>query len=607
MKKGSALTLIVSLAAACLVAACGGAGDVDKSNTLRLIYGSEATTLNSFTSGTAADWQAVSNTIDGLVGTDKYGNETPALAESWTVSPDGIVYTFKIRKGLKWVDYAGKAKGNLTAKDFVTVAEYICTPANAAASTMYFEGIIKGAKDFIAGATTDFSTVGFKALDDHTLEIVLEGPLPYFLSYGGSYMPAYTPLFKELGDRYGADHRSIYFIGPYRMADYQPQTKRVYEKNEHYWDKDNVHIKKIVMTYNAEAKTLAPEMFLRGEIDAAPISTSILDEWMKNPKTKDIVIPGRPDTTYMYYYAFNYDPQFEAEYQPDNWKKAVNNENFRQSLYWGLNRYKALLTTDPYNAELMLTNTITPVTWCDVDGVDFTKIGPLAGLTARPNYSFDEAKALEYKAKAVAELKKAGATFPIKMLMPYNPSAGAWELEVQVVKQQLEGLLGKDYIECILQAGPSTGFLTSVRRAGKFAFMKCNNGAKTKDPIAWQPAFGPKNTWTFIQNSKDPRTVADLAAYYALIDEGKEIHTKSMPRYLKFAEAEALLLSKAYVIPFSTDTTGYSVTRYNPLDAEDTSSARFKYLKILPEPLKAEEFKTLYKQWLVEREASLKK
>lgn len=624
-KRGIAAVLACSLMLSAL-AGCGGGGDTAQTSadqvtqgphgieyaadqTLHTVYGSEATSLNPFAAnGSANDWEAVSNCVDGLVEVDQYGNFVPSLAESWTMNDDGTVYTFKIRKGLQWVDAEGNQMGELTAKDFVTVANWTCDPANASGSTLYFNGIVKGAADFIAGKTEDFSTVGFKTLDDYTLQITLEGPLPYFLSYCGSYLPAYTPLFEQLGgDKYGTDNNSIYYIGAYRMTTFSPQSQRIYEKNDSYWDAKNVHIQKIVMTYNAEANTLAPEMFKRGEIDTAQISTDILDEWMKDPDTKDIVIPGLPDTTYMYYYAFNYLPKFDQQYEPDNWNKAISNENFRQSLYWGLDRYKALLTQDPYNPQLMQTNSITPKDWCNVDGKDYTEIGDMAAVTARENFSFDSQKALDYKTKAKEELSAAGVTFPIKILMPYNPATVSWEKEVQVVKQQLVGLLGSDYIEPILVAGPSTGFLSEIRRGGQFAFMKCNNGSTIADPAAWLPAFAKGNNWTFLDQAADPAVKSLTDQYYSMVDAANAVQTKSTDRYEKYAKAEAFLLDHALVIPFSTDTKGYMVERLNPFEGEDNTSERYKYQRVLSKPLTVEQWKALYADWQTEKEKSLQK
>lgn len=576
---------------------------------LRLVYDAEATSLNSFyASGSANNWQAISNCVEGLVTVDVYGNKIPALAESWEISEDGTVYTFHIRKGLQWVDVNGNEKGELTAKDFVAVAKIICTPEVASGSVMYFEGIIKGAKEFYAGETTDFDTVGFKALDDYTIEITLEGALPYFLSYCGSYMPAYAPYLEEMGDQYGLSNDQMYYIGAYIMTTFEPEYRRVYEKNPNYYNADEVYIERVVMTYNKEAATLAPELFLRGEIDEIKsLDVNVLDEWKKNDETKDIVIPGLPDLTYMYYYGFNYDPQFDAEYEPDNWRLAINNENFRQSLYWAINRLNAVMTQDPYNPQLQMTNSITPIGWCNVDGLDFTQIGPMKEITARANNQFDEQKALEYKEKAVEELTAAGVTFPIKMLMPYNPVLKSWEYEVQVVKQQITNLLGEDYIECILQAGPETGFLAEVRRTGKYAFMKLNNGSNIDDPDAWTNAFYKERNWNFMHLAQGADIEALVQEYYTMVDAAKADMAKSMSRYEKFAEAEAFLLNHAMVIPFCTDTDGYFVAKYNPFERPRNSDRLFRNMRVLAEPLTEDQFLALYADWVAGREASLTK
>lgn len=575
--------------------------------TLRTLYASEATTLNPGVNGTAADWQAISNTTEGLLSEDPYGNYQPGLAESYTVSADNTVYTFEMRQGLKWVNEKGEPQVDFSAHDFVTMAAFICDPVNASGSAMYFEGVVQGAKEFLAGETTDFSTVGFKALDDFTLEITLVGPIPYFISYCGSYLPVPTELYTQLGTAYGQDPESMYFIGPYRITTFEPQSKRIYEKNESYWDAEHVYINKIIMTYNAESATLAPEMFKRGEVDEAELGTNILDEWLKDPVTKDIVLPSLPDTTYMYFYSFNYLPKFDAAYEPDNYLKAIDNENFRQSLYWGLDRLKAKLTADPYHPELYLTNSITPPTWCSVEGTDFSEIGVMAEITARENWSFDAEKALQYKEAAVAELTAQGVTFPIKLLMPYNPVTTGWEQEVQVVKQQLEALLGNDYIQCTMEAGPSTGFLTDVRRAGKYGFMKLNTGSTIDDPSAFIRPFGDDgNNWTFLDQASTPAVAALKEEYLALIANAKAITTKSTERYEAFAEAENFLLSHALVIPFSTDTLGgYTASRLIPFEGANDSGGRFKWQRVLAEPLTTEQFEALYADWLAGRTASL--
>ncbi|UZM97093.1 hypothetical protein OL548_17675 [Lysinibacillus sp. MHQ-1] len=67
---------------------------------------------------------------------------------------------------------------------------------------------------------------------------------------------------------------------------------------------------------------------------------------------------------YTYFYALNFNPQFDAEYEPDNWKVAVNNKNFRKSIFHALDRVSAMLTMEPYNPADLLSNTITPKKLC---------------------------------------------------------------------------------------------------------------------------------------------------------------------------------------------------------------------------------------------------
>ena len=570
--------------------------------TLRVVYSTEASSLSSLGgNGTAGDWKAISNVVEGLLGEDSYGHRTYALADSFTISEDQTVYTFHIREGLYWVDYTGKQVAELTAEDFVTSAKFICDPANASGNAYYYADTIKGAKEVLdteSGVTGFDENVGFKALDKYTLELTLVAPIPYFTDYCGSFIPVPTEFYNEMGEMYGTDAESTLYIGAYYVSDWEPQFQRVYTKNPYYFDADKVYIDKVVMTYNAEASTLAPEMFKRGEVDMADIGTDILDAWKQDDATKDIVLPALPDNTYMYYYSFCWNPDLdEATYETSNYLKALDNENFRQSLYWGLDRYKANLTKDPYNADLYLTKTITPETWCEVDGKDYTAFDELKGITERENYSFNEAKALEYKEAAVKELTEAGVTLPVKMVMPYNPVSNGWAEEVQVVKQQLEALLGTDYINLTIEAGPTSGFLSAVRRSAKYQFMKLNNGGSYADPTAWILAFQAGNNWTFLDQVTTPNVQALQKEYQAMLDEAATHTGKDEARYAAYAKAEAFLLEHALVIPFSTDTWGNTVGRVNPFEQVPDQSGRYKYMHVLSEPLTAEQFTTLYAEW----------
>src|SRR5690606_32368983 len=97
-------------------------------------------------------------------------------AETWSVSEDGLVYTFNLRKDGKW------SNGDpVTTKDFLYGYQRMLSPG-LAADYAYLLFCIKNGKAFNQGAITDFDEVGAKALDDFTLELTLEHPTPYLLA-----------------------------------------------------------------------------------------------------------------------------------------------------------------------------------------------------------------------------------------------------------------------------------------------------------------------------------------------------------------------------------------------------------------------------------------
>jgi oligopeptide transport system substrate-binding protein len=274
--------------------------------------------------------------------------------------------------------------------------------------------------------------------------------------------------------------------------------------------------------------------------------------------------------------------------------------------------------TDPAS---LLNNTITPAEFAVGAGKDFTQYPAIQAITAGD--SFNAQEALAYKARAVPELQTAGAKLPIKILMPYLPSDSDWERECQVVEQQLEGLLGKDYIDIVIEAGPASGFLASVRRAGKYAFMKCNWGADYADPETWtEPFRAANNTYNFMSHApekavdgkpsvnKTAATLRTVNEYYTLVEKAKAITTDEARRYTAFAEAEAYLINHAIIVPFSISAgDGYVASRLNPFDFQyapyGLATYRYKGVKLLDKPMNNDEFKAAYAKWKVDRAAAI--
>ncbi|MBQ8556155.1 MAG: peptide ABC transporter substrate-binding protein [Clostridia bacterium] len=587
----------------------------------RTLYSGEVTSLNYLTTATTNEFAMAANVIDTLVEYNKYGEVQPSLAESWVYDAENLTYTFKLRQDATWVKADGSFYAKVTAHDFVSAAKYILDAKNASSTANIFYSVIAGAEDYYLGTSTpeegaepypvmDFETVGVKALDDYTLQYTLVEPVPYFLSMLTyvCFMPVNGDFLAEKGADFGVatSNENLLYCGAYILETFKPQEMRVYAKNESNWDAKNVFIDRIEQEYNKEASTVSPEMFRRGEVDDASITSTIASDWLKSEETANLIRPVRQSGFYTYFWAFNFDPQFEAEYEPENWKIAVNNENFRQSLYWGLNRVSSKKVMEPDNPESILFNTVTPPEFVSIDGVDYTKMGALDAITALGTATFNEEKAKEYAEAAKAELLAAGATLPVKILMPYNSSSSSWAEECTVVEQQLEKLLGADYIDILVEPRPSSGFLKDVRRSGKYALMKCNWGPDYADPNTYTDPFY-NGTYNWPELATEYLDENGVSEYYKLVDAARAITDDLQARYAAYATAEAFLIENAIVIPYGYDNGGYTASRLNPFEAQfapfGISNERYKGQTLLDAPMSTDQYWDAYEQWEKERAA----
>ena len=633
-KTGRILAGLLTGVMALSLAACGsgssdssGSGENGEKTTFRSLYSGEVQTLNYLTTSTTNDYAISANIIDCLVDYDQYGNITPGLAESWESNDDMTEWTFHIRKGVKWVDNNGKEMADVTANDWVAAARYVNDAAHESDNQyMYDTGaVVHNAQayyDYTAymlaseNGTKDTDTdgeklepvdpvsaedIGVEAPDDYTLVYKLDAPCSFFTSIVSytSYMPVSQACLDEYGDSFGLDNESLWYNGAFILSTYEPQEKHVLTKNAAYWDKDHVYLDEVVSTYNADASSVEANMYKNGEIDYASISADLLDSWLKDDAVKDQVHGSRPNNSFSYFFCFNFDPQFDAQYEPENWKLAVNNENFRKAMMASMDRVKALTVSEPYNPESLLNNTVTPANFAAAAGKDYTQYDALKDITNGD--SFDAAKAVEYRDKAKEELEKEGCTFPVKVLMPYNPSVTNWDKECQVLEQQMESVLGTDFIDIIVQAGPETGFLSAVRRSGAYAFMKCNWGADYADPQTWAEPFTEGNNYNFWDISEDEGTQAIYQEWTDKVTEAEAICTDDEARFNAFAEAEKLLIDHAIIVPFKIDDGGYTASKLNPLEGEfapyGVALKRYKFQHLGEKSMSMDEFNTALAEW----------
>ncbi|MBR5244968.1 MAG: hypothetical protein IKW07_02955, partial [Clostridia bacterium] len=168
------------------------------------LYASEITSMNYLTTSVSQNQKSLANFVDTLIEFDCYGNIQPCLATEWSVSDDGLVWTFKIREGVKWYDCDGNAVADVTANDFVSAARLVADPEfDSDMPDMLISYIVNGIELYNWADETaepDFTTLGVVAVDDYTLEYHLRQPCAYFLTLltYGCYLPIYAPFYESL-------------------------------------------------------------------------------------------------------------------------------------------------------------------------------------------------------------------------------------------------------------------------------------------------------------------------------------------------------------------------------------------------------------------------
>lgn len=197
----------------------------------------------------------------------------PAGCTEYEISDDGLTYTFHLREN-KWSD--GEP---VTADDYVYAVKRLLEPDLAAAYAFFATGIV-GAADYNAGTTTDFSTVGVKAVDDMTVEYTLAEVDATFLEKVGTtvFFPLREDIAEQYGDAYGANADEILSCGPYIVTEWTDKDTGVMVKNDQYWDAENVIITEVDLQYVEEAAT-RDKLFKQGDLAQIGGSTDYLEEY----------------------------------------------------------------------------------------------------------------------------------------------------------------------------------------------------------------------------------------------------------------------------------------------------------------------------------------
>src|SRR6516225_10860712 len=242
--------------------------EANRHKVLLLTEGSEPRTLDPQLAAGVPEHRIVVALTVGLVEDDPndQSKEIPGLADRWEHNEDFSVWTFHIRENGKW------SNGDpVTAQDFVFSYKRILTASlGAPYSDALF--IIKGAEDYYHGKVKDFSQVGVKALDDHTLRIELAGPTPYFLSalLHDSWYPVNPKTILKFGaiderDTKWTRPENYVGTGPFKIKAWRPNDVIELERNPLYWDAKTVKLNGINF-YSIENEDTADRAFWAGQL-----------------------------------------------------------------------------------------------------------------------------------------------------------------------------------------------------------------------------------------------------------------------------------------------------------------------------------------------------
>ena len=597
MKKLLSLVLALAMLAT-LAVSTAGAEELKNLNTYET-KARELETWNIHYSQAAADLNVLCNLIDGLLTNDNHGNLKLNAAKSYESPDGGKTWIFTLNEGMTWFDKDGEVQADVKASDWATGLEWVLNYAknDSYNASMPME-MIAGAEEYYnytKALTESDGADAVKALDAEgkfaemvgiacddeagTITYTLIDQLPYFPSVA-TYNCLY-PLSAELIEEVGVDgYRDItwedmWYSGAYTITYYEYQNQKVFTKSPNYWNDANCKRFDTVTVKMVESASVAFQLFKNGELDHVSLDQATLQgiyNETSDAEYKANLVEARP-TKYSYQIHLVYSKNLEDGTTPDtNWNTAIANENFRKSLYYGLD-----LTN--YFARTNAINPLSCQNFCYTgngvaftsDGTDYTKL-VRAELGLDYDYTayarVNAELAAQYKAKAIEELTAKGVTFPVTIDYYNKGDSDVAAQTAKVLENIFSECLGDEYV--VLKTNTYISSLANEVRKPRKASIHINGwGADFADPINFlgQETYNDtaayySNAYSNCNDNDDPDLIAAYQEFTDLVTAAKAITDDMDARYAAFAKAEACMLNHALVIPCSYEV-GWELTKIN--------------------------------------------
>ena len=504
-------------------------------------------TIDWLNTSSQSDTEITVNCVDGLVEYDNLGSMQPALAESWEsrINDDGTeTYTFHIRKGVNWYTSEGTKYAEVTAHDFVAGFHHMLD--TQAGLEWLIDGVVVGGTNYYANGGS-WDEVGYKAIDDYTLEITLVKPISYFmtmLTYS-CFLPICDSFYQSHGGVYGVeeyatasadtntytygkseDVASQVYCGPFLLQKLQKDSEIYIVKNKEYYGADKVTLNSIKWVFdNGENPDALYNDAVAGTYAgiALTVSSGLLDKAKADGNfDKYSYISDTTSTTYFGGLNINRGTfalesgtvaSPKTEQQKIDTDTALNNKHFRQAMQYAFD--KATVNATSRGEELACTNLRNMYTHpefvklenevTDKDGHTFpagTLYGDMVqyyceqyGMPIDVHDGIDGWYHPE-EAKAALEAAKAelgdSVTYPIYIDVVYYSASDAQTAQANAYKSVIEGTLGAENVVVnLVEATTPEDYYASGYRAS-------NGEAGNYDMFygsGWGPDFGDPCTY----------------------------------------------------------------------------------------------------------------
>jgi oligopeptide transport system substrate-binding protein len=535
MKKAKAL-LAVALASAMMVSLVGcGSTDDGQTSTGSVEVSSESgsetvvsagssdlnvmleTPVESLDPQQATDgtsFEVIACYTDGLMQMDADGQAVPALAESYEVSDDGLVYTFHIREDANWSN--GEP---VTAADFVFAWQRAVDPAVASEYSYMLSDIgqVVNAAEIIAGEK-DKSELGVTAVDDKTLEVQLNVPVSYFLSlmYFPTYYPVNEEFFNSCGDVFATSPETVLSNGAFVLDSYEPAATAFHlTKNENYYNADSIQLPGISYQVIQDSQQ-ALMSYQTGALDTTLVNGEQVDQVKDDPEFQSI------GAGYLWYVSPNIDGVEELQ-----------NLNIRMALTSAINRDS--IAEDVLKDGSKATYTAVPMDFAaGPDGSDYAEDQTRYADVC----SYDADKAVEYWNAGLEEL---GITeLSLEMVVDADDAP---QKVAQVLKEQWETTLPG--LTVTLKVEPKKQRVQDMQD-GTFELGLTRWGPDYADPMTYL------GMWvTDCDNNYGLWSNAEYDAIIAECTTG-DLCTDEEGRWARLYDAEKIVMDEAVIFPLYT-------------------------------------------------------